>query len=281
MKLELKRPKRIPDALIAAGLITALTLTVALTAGQRKPAGDDQALQTGANYLANVAALDAGEVDELIYRRREEKVQQQAEEERNAALNEQLRQLETEDAEIWAKFGDAVILGDSRAVGFSYFHFLDRSRVLADESTTIRNISEWLPAIRTLNPSYVYICYGINDTGIGYWTTGEEYAAEFEDILKTVEDAAPHAKIIVSSILPTTERALAQNPVWNRMPDFCEKTKAMCEKNGYVFAENDALVKSHPEMYSTDGIHFLSSFYPLWAKNLLSAALRDDIRGGA
>ena len=38
---------------------------------------------------------------------------------------------------VWQEFSDAVILGDSRAVGFSYYSFLDASRVLASSGERI------------------------------------------------------------------------------------------------------------------------------------------------
>ena len=82
------------------------------------------------------------------------------------AVEEQLRQIEHQHvlAEreqriqelidnqngVWKYFENYVILGDSRAVGFSYFGFLDESRVLAESGATILQVSEKLDELAEL-----------------------------------------------------------------------------------------------------------------------------------
>ena len=38
---------------------------------------------------------------------------------------------DTNESAVWSKFANAVILGDSRAAGFSYYEFVPEERVLA------------------------------------------------------------------------------------------------------------------------------------------------------
>ena len=52
----------------------------------------------------------------------------------------------------------------------------------ADRAETV--LSDSLDAIRSLKPSYIFLCYGLNDTGVGYWKTGKEYAAELKTRVK-------------------------------------------------------------------------------------------------
>lgn len=95
------------------------------------------------------------------------------------------------ELDIWSMFDSYVILGDSRAVGFYYFDFLEKSRVLADGGNTIRDVAAHMDDIRALQPDYVYLCYGLNDISIGYWDTKEEYVAELLQVVADLKEALP------------------------------------------------------------------------------------------
>ena len=51
-----------------------------------------------------------------------------------------LEQLESGQINVWSLFDDAVILGDSRVVGYEFYDFLPDERVLAEGGATIRNV---------------------------------------------------------------------------------------------------------------------------------------------
>lgn len=231
------------------------------------------ALTDGLNYLSRREQADYTKVDRIFRQRQEERLAARQQAEQRARL---IADLEHDAVNVWPLFDDYVILGDSRAVGFSYYHFLEYRRVLADGGNTIRSIAERIPAMKNLNPSYIYICYGLNDTGIGFWKEGEPYAAEMLQILNGLREEFPNAKIIVSSILPATPEAISHSPAWGRIPAFSAAVETMCAENGFIFVNNDALCAAYMDtQWQPDGVHLRKSFYPYWAKNLMLAALRD------
>ncbi len=170
-------------------------------------------------------------------------------------------------------FEDYVLLGDSRAVGFYYYDFLSESRCLAEGGDTIRNVADHLEEIRALNPAYVYLCYGINDVGIGIWETPEAYAAEMIEVVHSINEVVPHARVVVSSILPATDPAFEQSSKWLEIPDYCTAVGAACQENGVIFVDNSELAAQHFDLYQPDGIHLQPDFYPIWAANLIMSVL--------
>ena len=192
---------------------------------------------------------------------------------------------EIDTEQVWSAFQDFVLLGDSRGVGFEYYGFLDDVRVMAEAGNTILQIEEHMEEIVALQPRYVYICYGINDVGLGIWSS-DEYAEAFMEDVAELKARLPEVTVVISSILPAYDPAFEQNSAWYSIPEFNEKVAAACEENGIAYANNDALAAAYPELYQPDGIHLMPEFYPYWAKNLIEAGLKapkggDGQEGGA
>ena len=174
-------------------------------------------------------------------------------------------------------FKDYVVMGDSRAVGFWYHDFLDKDRVLADGGHTIRNIPRQMEELVALNPSTVYLCYGLNDTSIGYWDTAEEYVTEFMDVIAQIKENLPETTVVVSSILPARDPAFKRSSSWYDIPEWSAALEAACAENGIPFANNDQLAEDYPNYWDPDGIHFRPALYPYWAANLVFAALSEEL----
>lgn len=222
----------------------------------------------GVAYLESLERKDPAVLDAVLEQRRKDELERER--------DEIMEQLTSGDRDVWSMFHDYVILGDSRAVGFWYYDFLDKERVLADGGHTIRNIEPYLADIQALDPSYVFLCYGLNDVSIGYWDTPEEYAEEMVERVKMLNEAVPDALVVVSSILPAFDPAFETASVWRKIPDFSAAVEEACEENGIVFVNNDKLAESYPELWDPDGIHLRREFYDHWAKNLIFAILQED-----
>ncbi len=256
-----------------AGMLTVLpwiavlllaALIPALFAGKPKKQKAEPVAE-GVSFLSLQAQKDPAEVEKLVRTR----AVAQLRSEREDALD---------SGSIWGQFRDYVILGDSRAVGFWLFHFLDESRVIADGGNTIRDISAALDTIKALNPAYIYLCYGVNDAGIGYWDDGEAYAKEFDEHITELQSAVPGVKVIVNSILPATEGAMQASPSWRKIPDFNKAVKAMCAEKGVTYVDNEEIAAEYMDtMWNEDGVHLHEEFYPIWAKNLLMGAIEADL----
>ena len=254
-----------------AVLLVAATLPVIFLSGKPHKKNAPKTRE-GISYLAELEERDPAEVEKTVRLREVERLRLEMEADRENAMNERMDSLE--NGSIWDQFRDSAILGDSRALGFSVFDFLDSSRVFADGGHTIRDIPESIEALKTLNPDVVYLCYGLNDAGIGYWDSGEEYAAELDERLTQLQQALPDAMIVVNSILPATEAAMNYSPSWRKIPAFSSAAKALCESRGVPFVDNDTLGEEYmATMWNEDGVHLHKEFYPIWAKNMLITAI--------
>lgn len=220
------------------------------------------------------ALLDAREESRLMEEESSRRAAQAATEEASGNASQEgmiKKEPGNGDPSVWSQFHDYAILGDSRAVGFSYFHFLEFRRILASGGDTIRRIPERFEDLERLQPSCVFFCYGLNDAGIGYWKDGETYAAEYMEMLDKVRELLPDALLVVSSTLPVTQEALRRSPAWKRIVSFNECVCAACPAHGAVFVDNDALAAYHMDsMWSSDGVHLKEEFYPYWANNLMA-----------
>ena len=171
---------------------------------------------------------------------------------------------------VWQEFSDAVILGDSRAVGFSYYSFLDASRVLASSGERIDAIDGHIEDLKKLAPAYIFLCYGIND--LGWYGSAQDYADTLLEKIRLLRRELPEAVIVVSSILPAYEPAVSREKLWLQIPDYTAAVQAMCEENGVLFADNTQLSEDYADLWQPDGIHLLPEFYPHWAANLIFAS---------
>lgn len=181
--------------------------------------------------------------------------------------------LNSADGSIWDLFINTVILGDSRVEAFANYAFLGSDHVFYNKGDTIRNILDWKEELQQLNPKHIVFSYGINDVGIGYWETGEEYSAEFKSILDELQTILPETKFYISSIFVAIDPAFEVGPAWREIPSFNVAIKEMCEGTDYIYIDNTDIAEAHKDLYDQDGVHFYWEFYPYWASNILKALI--------
>ena len=257
-----------PRMLTVAGVVLVLLL-ILLVAGGKKNAVDPLELQAGRNFLEQQEQKNPDivrQARQALYVRRME-----------AQKDELLATVESGDLDPFTLFQNYAVLGDSRAVGFSLWGFLDSDRVLADAGNNIRTIPDKYEALKALQPGYVYLCFGINDCGIGFWETGEEYAAEYVETVRELQALLPNATIVVSSTPPAQDPAFELSTDWYNIPDWNVAVEAACKEAGILFASCDDMFEENSDLYDIDGIHFLSEIYPYWAGELIVTALYGGI----
>lgn len=263
------------SACLMCGLLILLISLTAVTISSRKnPSSASPELSEGLDYLASAESRDPLAADTFYREMQKERMSALKNTQEKEALIEDIK---NERIDIYSLFKDYVILGDSRAYGFSHFQFLDHSRVLAGGGDTIRNVRDHMNRIKNLDPSYIYLCYGINDAGIGIWKTPEDYAAEVLTVINELREALPDAEILYSSIIWISDTAEANYPKWGQIYDFSEACRSMCLENGIKYVDNDeiCLLLKEQNMWAGDGIHLSKSFYKFWAQNLYLAALEE------
>ena len=264
---------------LAAGVLAAAMLLGGCSGGD----GVDTA--QGVAYLEALEQQDPGAVDQILRQRRLEQLERERE--------ELLRQIKAGEQDPFPLFQDAAILGDSRAVGFFYYGFVDESRDLTGSGETILDIPRKLDTLQAMNPRYVYLTYGLNDIKIGHWGSLQAHISEYLDRVQEIRERLPEAVIVISSVLPyhdpnartdatgeTTpssasslteadRKRLAQIPEWNRL------MADAAREHGVIFVDNSAICTEYENLWEKDGIHVFKSFYPHWGKNLIVAALEE------
>lgn len=262
---ERRKQKRPNYIVILAVLAVVAAVVLLLTLGGKEKTQQADAVQQGRAYLASLEAKDPGAVRAV----REEIFMRRMQEQKDTLT----QQIQNGEVDPFPLFQDYVIMGDSRAVGFWYHDFLDQSRVLADGGNTIRVIPDWLSTLQQINPKYVYLCYGLNDTSIGFWDTAEAYAAEYMSCVAMIQETLPDAKIVVSSILPAQDPAFNRSSRWRWIPDWNVVLEATCAENGVLYANCDYLHEYYFGYWDPDGIHLQPALYPYWGGQLLITGL--------
>ena len=253
---------------IVAAMVGLFLLVLFYVLGGNGNDTPDPQIEAGIAYLEALEQKDPADVQAV----RKQIHQAHLDAQRDALL----KQLEDGTIDPFSLFKDFAIMGDSRAVGFWYFDFLDKSRVLADGGHTIRNIPEQMETLVELNPSVIYLCYGLNDISIGYWKTADSYVAEYMQCVKDIQAALPDATIVVSSILPARDPAFKLSEKWRNIPQWSAALEKACKDNGILFANCDSLAVDYPNLWDPDGIHFREAFYPHWASMLVVTTLMEE-----
>ena len=268
---------------LAAGVLAAAMLLGGCSGG------DGVDIAQGVAYLEALEQQDPDAVDQILRQRRLEQLARERE--------ELLRQIKAGEQDPFPLFQDAVILGDSRAVGFFYYGFVDESRDLTGSGETILDIPKKLDTLQAMNPRYVYLAYGLIDIKIGHWGSMQAHISEYLDRVQDIRERLPEAVIVISSVLPyhdpnartdgtgetpsssgssstsslteADRKRLAQIPEWNRL------MADAAREHGVIFVDNSAICQEYENLWEKDGIHVFKSFYPHWGKNLIVAALEE------
>lgn len=235
--------------------------------------GASERVAEGIHYLKTLEEGDVLAVEDILASQRQ--ARQQAEK------DEIMRQVENGEIDVWSLFTDYVLMGDSRGVGFSYYGFMPESRVIAGGGWTIRDIAYYMDQLRALNPTSIFLCFGLNDTSIGHWDTPEPYAAEYLEVVRGLQEEFPNCTVYVNSILPARDPAFATTEKWREIPEYSAAVEKMCNENGIPFVNNDSLAEKYDYLWDEDGIHLQKEFYPMWAANMIMTMYGGDTAGAA
>lgn len=242
----------------AAAIILLIVMIMAIVGGDDTPETD---VENGVAYIQTLEQKDYSEVENAI------KALKKAE--RKAAF-------ESGEVDVWAQLEDTVIMGDSRAVGFYVYEFIEERRVLAAGGDTIRNIPDYMDALVAVNPSNVILCYGLNDISIGYWDTVEEYIAELDEMVALIRQNLPDATVYVNQTIPAIDPAFSRSEKWRSIPDWNVAIKAHCEETGIAYVDLSDTLAANPDLYNEDGIHVPRAFYPLWAIDIVTEVYENE-----
>ena len=132
----------------AAVILLILLILLARCAGTPRDAAVSGDVSAGIAYLEALDRRDPGEVDQTL-----KAIELQ---ELKDKRDEKLRQMRSGEVSVWSLFHDYVIMGDSRAVGFTFLQTLDNSRILGHYGDGSDEIPTHYEALKELNPSYIF-----------------------------------------------------------------------------------------------------------------------------
>ena len=142
----------IPAAVILAGIIAGYFIIKAVNGGV------SEEVASGIAYIKDLEKADTDEVEAVLALQRQQRLAEERE--------EKMRQVADGEIDVWSLFSDYALMGDSRAVGFEVFGFMPDDRVIAGPGWTIRDIEKNMATLQALNPSSIYLCFGLNDVSI-------------------------------------------------------------------------------------------------------------------
>lgn len=196
----------------------------------------------------------------------------------DAQRDQLVAQLNNGTMDPFSMFKDYVLMGDSRAVGFWYHNYLDKSRTFCDGGHTIRKLEEYMDDVVAMNPSAVYLTYGLNDCSSGYWDSVDVWVSEYMQLVQELKQRLPEAVVVVSSIPQVNDDAYSTSTRWKALDDWNAALKQACKENSVAYAECSQILIDHPNYLDpVDGHHFRKEFYPYWASCLVAAMLMEGV----
>lgn len=191
------------------------------------------------------------------------------------AIEEKISLLEQQDnnaedtRSIKEKFAGAVVLGDSVAEGFLEYDILNASSVAAEIGVHLDELDGQIANVKELSPSVLFLYLGMNDVTA---TNGDvdSFISEYRAVLTQLKEEVPDAHIFVNSIFPVQEKAIEEEPLLAKIPDYNEALKELCDSQTVAFIDNTSLVEE--QYYEQDGVHFKADFYPIWAQRMTEVA---------
>ncbi len=245
---------------VVTGVVAATILVAAIVVSVtywRKSVQEEEEISAGIHYLEELEKQDMEAISGNIKTIRDERL---------------LDLADADEGAVWSVFDalNAMILGDSRAVGFTHWEFVAEERVLAHGGGKITDVAEELEEIKAVNPEHVFLCFGLNDVGIGYWPDPKEYAAVCDEQIRLLQETLPDATIYLNSILPAVGSGLQRDSDYPRIGEYNEALRAMCAERGYHFIDNTPLAEERVDLYAEDGLHMDEHFYKYWVANMLT-----------
>lgn len=250
---------------LAAVLLAAL---VGALFGDTGSAASEDITAAGIAYLEAREQKDPGDVMQARQDIYQAKI--------DAQRDQMIQQLTDGTIDPFSMFQNYVLMGDSRAVGFWYYNYLEKDRTFCDGGHTIRKLEEYMDDVVAMAPSAVYLTYGLNDCSSGYWDSVDVWASEYMQLVQELKQRLPEATVIVSSIPQVNDDAYSKSSRWRALEDWNTALEQACRENSVAYAECSQILIDHPNYLDpVDGHHFRKEFYPYWASCLVATLLME------
>ncbi len=161
-----------------------------------------------------------------------------------------------------AFFGNSIVTGSDFQMKFPDKKIIN----LGYSGDNMIGMLRRVPMLKAANPKKIFIMAGTNDlVHIGL----EEYEKRYENLLRTIKDALPNARIYIQSVLPSNHKMIDYAP-----NEKVQKANGIAKEMAAVFQcsyihlydlyvdENNEL----PKELTRDGVHLHKNAYDRWAE---------------
>ena len=173
-----------------------------------------------------------------------------------------------------AFLSDTVFVGDSICSGLSAYEVLPADRVVATGSVGARSIFDYTfevkggeygltYALTLLHPKYIIFSMGMNDVRMG---TQDFFCENYDNILNTVHNALPDAKLFVCSVTPVLEGIDFTTNAHINTYSYALECHYENNAYGYRYLDISTILKNDwgsmiPQYNGGDGIHLAKQAY--------------------
>lgn len=165
-------------------------------------------------------------------------------------------------------FKNDLFIGDSITKALVTYKFLPSQNVCAKIGIGNDKLRGYLDNAEKSDPEKIFLLCGVND--LDGSLDKESFRRSYDQLVKAVKSKYHNSKIYVQSILPLSPNGEQKPPyVKNSHINECNKIIMDIAKSQGVTYLNISQVINSNNVYEADGLHFKSTFYPLWLKYLV------------
>ena len=192
-----------------------------------------------------------------------------------SAIEAKIDLLEKQDAgegderSIKEKFSGAVVVGDSITQGFTEYDVLNASSVAAEIGVHLTQMEGLIAKVKELSPGIIFLALGSNDVMATNGDT-EKFISQYQELINQFQKEVPDAHIFVNAIFPVQDKAIEKEPELKDIAEYNSALKELCDSKTIGFIVNTEIVSE--EYFEQDGVHFIASFYPIWAERMAEVA---------
>lgn len=249
-------------------IVTAIVLLIisALLAGCGSSVSPKDIL-AGVTFIRSLEEKDVQSIEKSMFSVRRDELLKEAED-----------KVEADPDYVWTALSDIgfAMMGDSRAVAFGTYGFMDERYVLAEGGLRCIEVETHFDELRVINPKLVVLAYGMNDIHWGFYEP-EEYSEYLCGVVDQIQEMLPDAYIYIQAILPPNETGIQQAASYGLAREWNAATKEYVEGHGYRYLDIEWLADEYgDEYFGEDGVHFYAGFYKYWALEILKRYLYDS-----
>ena len=180
-------------------------------------------------------------------------------------------------------FDDALVIGDSRAVGIQLYSGWDNMTYYAESGMTVYNMftrgitladgteTTIDEALQENTFGKIYLEIGINEMGTG---TVDSFMEAYEKAVQRLRQLQPEADIFLCGIMYVRQSKSESDPIFNNpgIRERNERIAALADRNSIFYLDinevtSDETGNLNPE-YTWDEVHLLGRYNVLWTEYL-------------